>query len=357
MSLSYDDVKELLAVAREAATGCTFDERMTTLATRIGRVIHHASTMFTVLPVTPDPDVSVRLVQINTSNPEVIREYAEHYHKLDPTHERCRATIGHPFLLSEVVPHDLFGKDEYTSDCVQRAGIRHILGGWLPLPGGMALQLTFARPAGTEDFDARDLKVANLIAPDLIRAAFGTLLSERLAALRKRGSREDRAGVVVFDLRGELSLAQPTALKICERAAPTRGSRGDVLAPLVLELLRPRTVVGSTLERTVSLAGNEWAQVIATRTNVAIVCLLEVLSPGTARHAQAVSESYALTPRESEVATLAIKGLANKEIAALLELSPITVKLHLSNVFKKTRVESRTELAALFFARRGASST
>jgi len=349
MSISYEDVEHLLAVSRDAATGCTFDERMITLARHIARVIPHASTMFTVLPVAPSED-PVRFVHLN-SNPDVLQEYAEHYYKLDPSHERCRAKIGEPFLLSDVVPHDRYGKDEYTSDCLQRADIRHILGGWLPLPRGMALQITFARPAGTEDFDAHDLKIANLIAPDLVRAAFGALLSERLAELRKHGGADERAGIVAFDDSGEITHVQPAAIQICERVKPRGGLPGDVLAPLVLPLLGLAAIsAGSTNERDIPLRGNDWAHVTATHTGRGIVCLLEVLMRGSSRHLAAIGKSYGLTPREQEVAALAIKGLANKEIGLALSLSPITVKLHLSRVYKKAHVGSRTELAALISA-------
>jgi DNA-binding CsgD family transcriptional regulator len=350
MSLSFEAVEQLLAISRDATTGCSFEDRMTILAGCIARVIPHTSAMFTVFPLSPsEPDEAVRVVQLK-SVPEVIREYAEHYYKLDPSHERCRAQIGKPFLLSDVVPHGRYGKDEYTSDCLQRAKMRHILGGWLPLPRQMALQLTFARPGGAEDFDARDLKLANLIAPDLIRAAFGALLSERLSELRKRGGPDERVGMIAFDTRGEIVLAQRAAIRICERVRPGGGGPGDVLAPLVLSLNRLGVNLpsGATAERDLPLTNGEWAHVTATQTPAGIICVLEVVSPGTAKHTAAVAASYGLTVREQEVAALAVKGLANKEIAVALKLSPFTVKLHLGNIYKKTHVESRTELASRF---------
>ena len=50
-----------------------------------------------------------------------------------------------------------------------------------------------------------------------------------------------------------------------------------------------------------------------------------------------------LTERESEVLTMAAKGLSNKMIARELKLSDRTVQVHLSNVFGKLGVASRTE--------------
>jgi DNA-binding NarL/FixJ family response regulator len=53
----------------------------------------------------------------------------------------------------------------------------------------------------------------------------------------------------------------------------------------------------------------------------------------------------ALTPRQREVLRLLARGLANKEIAAELGMSPATVRAHLSSVFKLLRVENRTQAA------------
>ena len=53
----------------------------------------------------------------------------------------------------------------------------------------------------------------------------------------------------------------------------------------------------------------------------------------------------ALTPREEEVLGLVGEGLANKQIARRLGISEKTVKAHLTNVFQRIGVDSRTEAA------------
>ncbi|NJL47054.1 MAG: response regulator transcription factor [Leptolyngbyaceae cyanobacterium SM2_5_2] len=57
------------------------------------------------------------------------------------------------------------------------------------------------------------------------------------------------------------------------------------------------------------------------------------------------SEQAVLTPREVEVLTLLADGLSNKAIAQQLHLSEHTIKYHISAIFAKLNVSTRTEAA------------
>ncbi|MET9138836.1 helix-turn-helix transcriptional regulator [Streptomyces parvulus] len=61
--------------------------------------------------------------------------------------------------------------------------------------------------------------------------------------------------------------------------------------------------------------------------------------PGRPSHADELS------PRESEVAQLAVSGLTNREIAVTLHLSPRTVEQHIARAMRKTGALSRRDLA------------
>jgi NarL family two-component system response regulator LiaR len=76
------------------------------------------------------------------------------------------------------------------------------------------------------------------------------------------------------------------------------------------------------------------------------------LSPEAAQalvHAtsQPAGPGISLTDRELEVLSRMVEGLNNTQIAALLNISPSTVKSHVSNILAKLGVASRTEAVTL----------
>jgi FixJ family two-component response regulator len=68
----------------------------------------------------------------------------------------------------------------------------------------------------------------------------------------------------------------------------------------------------------------------------------------TALRLDLLRQRYAiLTPREREVMALVAEGLANKQIAAALDLKEITVKVHRSQVMRKLEARSLPELVRM----------
>jgi DNA-binding NarL/FixJ family response regulator len=61
-------------------------------------------------------------------------------------------------------------------------------------------------------------------------------------------------------------------------------------------------------------------------------------------------KTYGLTPRELDVVTCIVEGCSNKDVAKQFTISEETVKRHLSNIFDKTGVSTRLELALFAIA-------
>jgi len=69
------------------------------------------------------------------------------------------------------------------------------------------------------------------------------------------------------------------------------------------------------------------------------------LDPIVASHLAERVSHRSLTTRELEVLRMVAKGWGNKEIAGVLNIAEITVKLHVSHVLEKLNVKDRTEAA------------
>jgi DNA-binding CsgD family transcriptional regulator len=84
---------------------------------------------------------------------------------------------------------------------------------------------------------------------------------------------------------------------------------------------------------------------------------VELSATGERLHKRVDGSGNELTPQESQIAQLVADGLANREIATHLFISPNTVEYHLQKVFRKLAVTSRTQLArALLIGARSADA-
>ena len=79
----------------------------------------------------------------------------------------------------------------------------------------------------------------------------------------------------------------------------------------------------------------------------------ELLATGARPRRPALTGRDALTPSERRVAERAAAGLTNRQIAQELFVTPRTVEVHLTHVFAKLDLHSRTQLAAALTAETG----
>jgi DNA-binding NarL/FixJ family response regulator len=114
------------------------------------------------------------------------------------------------------------------------------------------------------------------------------------------------------------------------------GARGIVLKDALADHLKTaiRTVAG----------GDYWIG------GKRVVNLVSALHDLMQQAAVPVRKTYGLTPRELEVVGCIVEGCSNRDIAKQFTLSEETVKRHLSNIFDKTGVSTRLELALFAIA-------
>ncbi len=74
---------------------------------------------------------------------------------------------------------------------------------------------------------------------------------------------------------------------------------------------------------------------------------LEAAGGKTSAEADQPRPDSELTPHQRKVALMVTHGMTNREVAAALYLSPKTIERHLSEIYRRLDVRSRTELTRL----------
>jgi DNA-binding NarL/FixJ family response regulator len=219
--------------------------------------------------------------------------------------------------------------------------------------------MSFARKATPRKAAERRVRMAIATQPAFLRDALSRLLNaEPDIQVVGQARDEDQTVEVISRVQPELLLFDYEALgpnsesiiSRLRRAAPetrilvisTRSSDENVE-----QVLRAGAsgLVGKQLDFDALLrairavaAGEVWANPRAT------ALTLQHLTDFPSRIS---SSEEQLTKRERQIADGVVRGLRNKEIARLLNISEKTVKSHLNNIFQKLRLEGRFALAAL----------
>lgn len=148
--------------------------------------------------------------------------------------------------------------------------------------------------------------------------------------LRVRGEILREAGMEDLERAVELLEASPMKLELA-RALAALGS--------AIRLARKPTEAREPLRRALELAEVCSASALSTHVRA------ELHATGARPRSSALSGPGSLTPSERRVAGLAAGGQTNKEIAQALFVTPKTIEVHLSNVYRKLDISGRRELA------------
>jgi len=163
-------------------------------------------------------------------------------------------------------------------------------------------------------------------------------LARSFGTPRALGVAERAAGVVVGGDRGELLLRASVAS--LERGGAVV-ERARALADLgaLLRRANRRSEAREILREALDDAVRLGARPLAERAEI------ELRATGARPRRIVLSGIESLTASERRIAEYAVRGLTNREIAQTLFITTRTVEGHLTSVFRKLRLESRTELA------------
>jgi len=124
-----------------------------------------------------------------------------------------------------------------------------------------------------------------------------------------------------------------------QRPAPFERARTALAHGRRLHRSRRRVAARKRLREALATFERLGAQPWAERTRA------ELRASGAAARRPA-GDADELTPHEARIARAVARGASNKQVAAELFLSPKTIEFHLSRIYRKLGIRSRTELAA-----------
>jgi DNA-binding NarL/FixJ family response regulator len=197
--------------------------------------------------------------------------------------------------------------------------------------------------------DATEIIAASYV-PEAVEALIGVgRLDDAeplIDTLERNGRRLDRAWMLAVALRsramllaarGDLTAATSMAdLAMTQHqrlAMPFERARTQLLLGQLQRRQRQREASAATLREALHTFDELGTQLWAERAKTEL-----------ARGMSGRRRSEGLTPSEQRVAELAVSGMTNRDIAAALFISPKTVEVNLSRIYRKLNVRSRTEL-------------
>jgi DNA-binding CsgD family transcriptional regulator len=163
-------------------------------------------------------------------------------------------------------------------------------------------------------------------------------LARLWGAPRALGAALRAAGLVAGGKEG-LALLQEAVEVLSDSPARLEQAKARTELGAALRRANRRAKAREQLRRAVELATICGATPLAARAES------ELLATGARPRRMALSGLESLTPSERRVAELAAAGPTNREIAQALFVTPKTVEVHLSHVYRKLGISSRSQLA------------
>ena len=254
-------------------------------------------------------------------------------------------------LLSEIVG-DCKDQSLIYRRILRPNGLEHQLRCTLALDGVHWGQLHIERRPDRPDFSPSEVAVVEALVPHLAHALRRWLIAE--PGITSSTIPPALPGVIVLNEDNQVNSISPEAEHWLGEWGVSDLGRPPVAISAVVGAARARAdgYSDSIPSVRVRLKTGTWVHVRATHLagsdSTARTAVL--LERGSADQvAPLIARANRLTARETEIATLVLRGLSTSDIAAALVISPYTVQDHLKSIFEKVGVRSRRQLAAEIF--------
>jgi DNA-binding CsgD family transcriptional regulator len=259
-------------------------------------------------------------------------------------HDYPQTSLGIPRSALEILtPKDWWSK--YHDIATPTGGILRACfganGRWVA-----ALELT--RQESKRSFQAGEVSFIRWLAPTIGRVLHLAYQGEQ--ASQTTAMRSDVSGILVLGTDGQIQVCTPAAETWLQHLGDS-GSLGMNNLP---------TAIWAAIARLRSNTGNFPASHLYVRTpagNLRIEASHSKVDGSTAillapDHPPIPPDlplHWQLTPQERQVVLQVVQGLSNQQIATAFTLSEHTIESHLSHVYEKLSVHSRSELLACLF--------
>lgn len=234
--------------------------------------------------------------------------------------------VGTTVRLSDVLGRRAFRRSGLYAEICRPLGVGHVMKLFVPVRRGIARSLVLDR--SERDYSERERLVVDRLRPHLVQLE--TAARTRRLAEAMLAATELEGELVVANAAGRLELATRRARRLLRGYACL--SREYLVPAPVATWLRDHRTPTFTVERDGGL--------------LELRRLPRHDGAALAVERQPSSDPSRLTSRELQVMALVEEGRSNSEVAALLWLSPGTVRKHLENVYSKLGVRNRTAAVA-----------
>jgi DNA-binding CsgD family transcriptional regulator len=285
--------------------------------------------------------------------------YLAHYASIDPfvLGQPGPVVVNQNRVLSEVITAGELGRSEF-SDFLRQVPYRHAMGMLVGVAQQAVAAVGVHRQAHERDFSREEKAVLDCIGPHLARAVV-------LRRLASDSVQRAQTGIAVFAGSGESLYLNAPARGFLRGSPPTvvlaaLPAQGSGVIRLGAQTFRVSRLPWSTTSLLRPFAEEDAAEAIDGRPSVrlpmtawpermprtpgAIIVVLRPFHPRTDILRRLVQ--YGLSPRQSEIAAWALRGLTNTEIAQQICIGEQTVRDHFQEIYCRIGVRTRTELLA-----------